>query len=256
MRPHTKICDDCGNLCDINDTYCKKCSRSFSKTTVNREPIMTGIEEDELKSFIGKNAGYYLNQFAKAKDKKIFVQCNFAALLFGPGWFFYRKMSKVAIVYVAVVTVISAVLSVCIPMAFRSDIDAYCSAREAYADYVNSDQETYIFGDNAYDMTIHPTYERLKNDLKACQHKIRLISILIDVPVLVLHIVFRLFANSFYKEYILSHIHTSVGGTSGKSAFWGVVLVGAAVFVVSLLLWQIPVVSRFQNATQTLLNWL
>ena len=95
MNDKFVFCDNCGTKCNIGDTYCKSCSHTLSHLDYLDDQIIDGMDNLELKNRIGKNADYYINKFAKSK-KKWFIQLNFAALLFGPTWFFYRKMNKIS----------------------------------------------------------------------------------------------------------------------------------------------------------------
>ena len=63
MNENKKECDYCGALCDINDTYCKKCSHNFINDTNSTKNITESaideFENNDVKRFIGKNADYY-----------------------------------------------------------------------------------------------------------------------------------------------------------------------------------------------------
>ncbi len=256
MSNHTKICNNCGATCEINASYCRNCSQDFPKVSIDDEQIIDAIPNNELKEFIGKNSDYYFKKFSKIKDSKLNLQLNFSALFFGPIWFFYRKMYKEAILFATILILMSSFLSIIIPTVFKSDIDAYYTSKDVYANYVNSDKELYIFGENAYDMTIHPEYEKIENDLIASQNKIRLIDFLINAPVFAFNIIFRLLANSLYKKHVIKCISTLDGGTSIKSAIIATFLLDIIYFIIPILLLQIPVFSDFHNATRNLFNWL
>ena len=66
------VCNNCGAKCDIDDTYCKVCSHTLSHSNYLDEQIIDGIENSELKSYIGKNSDYYVKKFAKKKGNKKF----------------------------------------------------------------------------------------------------------------------------------------------------------------------------------------
>ncbi len=250
----TKICDNCGATCDIRDTYCKKCLQSFLKQDETSKPVIEGIDNTELKKFLGKNSEYYLEKFAKAKNKNVFLQLNFSALLFGPNWFFYRKMKKLAIMYVAILFMLSLMLSVALPIIFEADIDTYYDAKKAYNDY---DGEVLIFKEGTTTILGRdPIYQEVHDNLDNAQRKIILIDFLIGAPVFVVNIMFRLLGNFFYKKHIISNINTTEGGTSGKAAFWGIIATNVVAFIISLLLLLIPAVYRFQHAIATLYYWL
>ena len=66
--------------------------------------------------------------------------------------------------------------------------------------------------------------------------KIELINILSNVPGFTIGILFRLFANAFYKNHIISNIEKKNGGTSIKWAIWHVVLRNVGTTILSALL--------------------
>jgi len=136
MSDNFIICDNCGTKCNVGDTFCKVCFQSLAGSDHLGNQAIDGIENAELEKFIGKNADYYIKKFAGNKDK-LFVQLNVAALLFGPTWFFYRKMRKFAAMYAAVLILLSSLLSLALPMVFKTDVEEYYVAREAYINYIN-----------------------------------------------------------------------------------------------------------------------
>ena len=252
------VCDNCGAKSDIDDTYCKVCSHTLSHTNYLDEQIIDGIENSELKSYIGKNSDYYVKKFAKKKGKW-FIQLNFAALLFGPTWFFYRKMNKIAIIYAAVLILLSSLLTLVLPTIFKGDVERYYLAKETYSNYINSGGEVYLYKEPPYSTVLigkHPTFQKIRDELDDAQNKIRLIEFLITAPVFIINVLFRLFANSIYRNHIPLNIHSNNNGVSMKNAIGGLVLVNLIMFVISLLLNQISVISQFAEATQTLFNWI
>lgn len=252
-----KICEYCGTACGIGDLYCKKCSQLFLNTEGAEEQVIEGITNSELERFIGKNAGYYLEKFEKAKHKKVFCQINVPALLFGPSWFFYRKMYKLAIIYAAILIVLSSFLTVVLPAIFEADIDHFFDAQQTYNDYVNAGGEVLIFKEGTTAVIgTNPTFRKIHDDLVQAQNKIKLMWFFVNAPVLIVNFLFRLLGNWFYKKHIMLSIGTSAGGTSGKSAFLGWLAVTAVTYAVSALLLCIPVVLRFTAATENLYLWM
>lgn len=249
------VCDNCGTKCDVNDTYCKVCSQTL---TCSDNQIIDGIENAELKNYIGKNADYYIEKFAGNKGK-LFVQLNIAALLFGPTWFFYRKMNKIAIIYAAILILLSSFLTLLLPTVFKADVERYYVAKETYTNYINSGGEVNLYKEPPYSTVVigtHPTFQKIRDELDAEQDKIRWMEFLIAAPVFVINIAIRLLANAIYKKHITENIHVNNNGVSMKSAIGGLVLVNLIMFVISLLINLIPAVSRFAEATQTLMFWI
>ncbi len=256
MEDKFVICDNCGTKCDANAKFCKVCSSTLADATV--QPVIPGIEDAKLFHYIGKNANHYMEKFAKKKGKW-FIQINFAALLFGPTWFFYRKMRKIAILYAAILLLSNVLLSVVLPVAFHGDVERYFAAREAYSDYINSGRECYIYKDppySSYIKDLHPDYREVRDELAQAQSRIRLVNWLITIPVLIVNILVRLFANSIYKNHITQNISDTPAGVSMKSALLGWLAVTAATYVAAFLLSLIPHVCRFVIAVDTIISYI
>ena len=220
--------------------------------------IIETMDNEKLREVLNKNADYYTEKFKKT-DKKWAPQLNFAALFFGPTWFFYRKMYKIAVIYAAAVVLLSCLLGAVLPAIFKADVDNYFDAKQAYTEYVNSGGETLLFEDPPYSTVVigtHPTYQKLRDNLKAAQNKIMLINFFVTVPVNVLNILFRLFANSIYKNHITQNADTFEGGVSMKNAVLFHIAVAVATAAISVMLSNIQIVSQFTEATQTLFYWL
>ncbi|MCQ2480441.1 MAG: DUF2628 domain-containing protein, partial [Clostridia bacterium] len=62
-----------------------------------------GMRIGDIAFYIQQNARHYINKFIKNKK----VTFNWAALLFGPAWFFYRKLYKAGAVFLALTVAIS-----------------------------------------------------------------------------------------------------------------------------------------------------
>ena len=256
MKDSFVICENCGTKSDRNARFCKVCSSTLADAAV--QPVISGIKDAKLFQFIGKNSSYYMEKFAKKKGKW-FIQINFAALLFGPTWFFYRKMRKIAILYAASLLLFTVLLSVILPAVFLGDVERYFVAREAYSVYVNSDRECYIYKDPPYSTYIkdlHPDYREVRDDLVQAQSRIRLVNRLTIIPVLIVNILVRLFANSIYKNHIAQNISDTPAGVSMKSAILGWLAVTVATYITAFLLILIPHVGRFTEAVNTIISYI
>ncbi len=217
----TKICDNCGAECNIRDTYCKKCSNPFPVTSmVPEDTIIDGLDNIEAHQFIDKNAGYYLGKFEKSNGKKWFVQLNWAAFIFGPTWFFYRKMYKIAVIYLAVAFAVSMLFSVTMPVVFKNAVKEYAVAQEEYEKYSTANEYfKYKFDENGttnYEYT--PLWQRINDDLNEAKGKINLMYFFIYAPPIIFETVFRLFGNAFYKQYVTENVGKKAGGTSWAAA--------------------------------------
>lgn len=159
--------------------------------------------------------------------------------------------------YAAIFILLSSRLTVVLPVVFQADVEHYYEAKAAYLDYKHSGKDILYQEDGPGSPTkLHPEYQKVADDLKHAQNKIRWLQFFMIAPVVTLNILFRLCGNAIYKNHIELHIGASKGGVSLKSGFWGWAGVNAVIFVVSALIGQIPAVSRFVEATMTLFRWM
>ncbi len=251
------ICGNCGATCSKEDGYCRRCSQPLTQNETGDDQVIEGIDNQDLKEYIGKNFDYYYKKFKKAKGKDFFVQVNFPALFLGPTWFFYRKMNKIAAIYIAISLLVSMVFMIAVPTIMSKDVDEFYAAKKAYSEYLQAGGETRIYEEGYTTIgTIHPTYEKLRDDLKATQNKIRLMDLLITAPVLIVEIVLRLFANFLYRRHIIENIRKRNGGTSIGGAIGYPIVARIIATAVSFLLLLIPTVLRYQGALEMLVPWL
>ena len=76
--------------------------------------------------FLGSNAGKFMNAFRKIDSGRGFT-FNWAALFFGPYWFFYRKLYKPGIIFMTLSAVISVI--------FTPTLNKFAEITEAYRAY-------------------------------------------------------------------------------------------------------------------------
>ncbi len=99
--------------------------------------LCEGVETEEAAEFLGMNAFKYLQNFFYEKSgKKTF---NWAAFLFMPYWFFYRKMNKIGIIFMAVILGVSLLVS--IPQSSQSFSNDLYEWTEKYQ-YMNPEETT------------------------------------------------------------------------------------------------------------------
>lgn len=236
------ICDNCGVKCNPGDTYCKKCHYTFPK--VEEEPVVIeGIENEELSNYIDWHSEYYVNKFKKTK-KNWFIGINLSALIFGPTWYFFRKMYKMGIIYTLITALLPCLLLLTFCAISRDDIIEYFEIKETRSEFYDKyDFDEYYFEDSEH----HYEYEQITNEFMQANEKIKLINILSNVPGITIDILFRLFANAFYKNHIISNIEKKNGGTSIKWAIWHVVLRNVGTTILSALLGLTLIVVIFGN---------
>lgn len=81
---------------------------SFQINPLNEFPqeIKDGIKTEDTAIFVRQDALKYIGKFYKVKDGK--TTWNWAAFFFAPYWFFYRKLYKIGIVFLAVFVLLSS----------------------------------------------------------------------------------------------------------------------------------------------------
>lgn len=118
-----KKCPTCGKVNDPDAIHCNQCGMPLDATggfySTNPYLAGTGIDENEMigentagdiSVFVQNSSRRYLPKFKKiAQGKKITF--NWAAFIFSPHWFFYRKIYKPGIAFLAVFATASLVLS-------------------------------------------------------------------------------------------------------------------------------------------------
>lgn len=89
------------------------------------EPTVLGERTEDFAAYVRASIPSYYKKFKKAENGKVFT-FNFAALIFGPLWFFFRKLFKQGIVFLA--------LSLCVTMAFYAPLSQVI---DSYSDIMN-----------------------------------------------------------------------------------------------------------------------
>ncbi len=243
-----KVCSNCGTVCSLNDTYCKKCYYEFKNDEEENLQVIEGIDNSTVREFVGKNY-YYREKFIRSGDKKFFIQFNLCAFLFGVHWFFYRKMYKVAIIYSAVLILFSVLASVIVPVIHSQDIKHYEVVREVRKDFINNDKDYYHYtdenGNSQWEMTTE--YKRVSRDYDALKKKLLNAWVWTMVIGNILNFAFRLFANCIYKRHIINHAEYNEGGTSFGAVVIGHLANGAVETAVSYILIFIPFIGKWSS---------
>ena len=115
-----KICSYCGKENDDDALHCKYCGApltfGFGTPPFRGDPNAAGLPFDaserigehsaeELAAFVQPSAARYLTKFRRFARGKGF-SFNWAALLFTPFWFFYRKLYKAGVLFLLLFAVI------------------------------------------------------------------------------------------------------------------------------------------------------
>lgn len=218
MAENWIFCDNCGAKCSAGDIFCKSCFSKLVKDQPEEEQIIEGIDNNDLSVFLGKNEEYYFDKFSGKQGKKHYFQLNWSALFFGSNWYFYRGMYKVVVGYYFISVALTFVLSMLISALYSLDVFSYQSAAAALTDYLRSGAETSHAG------YIIPEYANLVYAYDVAQYKFLLMCIPILLIPIVVDIVYRLSANSIYRQHIIKNIGHKEGGASIATMIGGLVI--------------------------------
>lgn len=200
-----KTCAFCGKENDSDALHCKYCGAPVGTNNpyVNDNPYLagTGISPDELLGGFKANdvAIYtqasvkrYLPKFKKfAKGKKL--SFNFAAFFFAPYWFFYRKMYKAGIFFIALFVTSTLMLS-----GFSTELIKYS---DEYVNVMNGiDYETVTDEELAQHAE---EFEKASAEFVAKAKKPLLIITAVDT---VLHLVCALAADRLYYSKLIKDL--------------------------------------------------
>lgn len=185
------------------------------------EDYTAGVRTNTLGSFIRNNAQSYINKFKwnVIRGKKSF---NWAAFLFSPYWFFYRKLYKPGIIFITLEIIIGAVLT---PM-LKPLLEFY----------------EYILTLNLEEIS-DQVYFELADKMSLLMMDVMVPMMIAAGCILVMHLVSGIIANDMYKKYCLSNIALGLSKqTAGekiavfaKKGGTSLILVLAAYFAQTLL---------------------
>lgn len=116
-----------------------------------REPEVLGEKISDFGAYVRAGTKSYYKKFKKHENGRK-LTFNFAALIFGPLWFFFRKLYKAGIVFLA--------LSLCVTMAFYAPISEVSDKYYAFAEELN---EISRLGEEATDEQVSEIIEKAYN---------------------------------------------------------------------------------------------
>ena len=122
ISPNALICTECGmHLGAGMNAGAFSYNTDFFMKNVAEDPLedLGGSTVKEAAMFVQTKASDYIGKFSKQKKSGKSIGWNWAAFLFSPIWFFYRKIYKAGICFVALAVAASLFLSV--PMSREYD---------------------------------------------------------------------------------------------------------------------------------------
>ncbi len=149
------------------------------------EDYTAGVRTNTLGSFIRNNAQSYINKFkwGEIKGKNGF---NWAAFLFAPYWFFYRKLYKPGIIFITLQTVMSILIT-----------PVLTPFMEFYEYLLTLDLET-LSEQMLFELSDHMT---------AMLTEISLPLTIFSFAALAMHLISGFIANGMYKKYCIKNIN-------------------------------------------------
>lgn len=148
------------------------------------EDYTAGVRTNTLGAFIRNNAQSYINKFKwnELKNKNSF---NFAAFIFSPYWFFYRKLFKPGIIFVTIELIISVLLT---------------PVLEPFAEFYN-----YLLTIDIEQIS-EEALNSLVDKMMALTDEILLPMVIAGAVIILMHIVSGFIANKLYKTYCINNI--------------------------------------------------
>ncbi len=149
------------------------------------EDYTSGVRTNTLGSFIRNNAQTYINKFkwSEIRGRNSF---NWAAFLFSPYWFFYRKLYKPGIIFITVQILISIITA---PL--------LTPFMEFYEYMLTLDAETLS----------EAMVNELSEQMMLIINDIMLPLTIVAAVTFIMHLISGFIANDMYKKYCIKMIH-------------------------------------------------
>ncbi len=235
-----KRCPECNALCGENDTYCKKCGKSFVSKTVpdnaethfDPDETINDIPVSEITLKLQKNTSRYLKIFKKNEEAKYFGSFNFCAALFSINWFFYRKMYKIGLLVSLICSIIVCSVFAISIAANRNSFDNLMQHSAEYAEAKEYVEEFYLYRDDILNDFYHESMndkdanppEEYKKYLEALeivnkrdQEVVAFVTKLYVLPAIALLLCMAfigIFADCIYRNFLLDKKRDRRGGVS------------------------------------------
>ena len=234
-----KICQNCGARCKLDDKYCKSCSEKLSEETIVTDNFLHGIEKIKWLSFLEVGYSRYMNVYEKYENKKFFLHINWAAFFFGIGWMIYRKMYKLAAIFMIVFMLLSFAVMACVAEYYADDIVENYIAIETYQEYKYNGGEDSLYEASVgiYDAPeLAAAKEAEKSNFKI--YVITYTSYVITALFLEF-VVLGLFGDFIYRAHVIKNIQKKNGGVLSFWKFIGISFIfrAASVILTRLILY-------------------
>lgn len=197
-----------------------------------KDETTDGMRIGDIAFYIQQNARHYINKFIKNKK----VTFNWAALLFGPAWFFYRKLYKAGAVFLALTVAISLFTYPVSEKLYKEqqELEAMITSQSENSEKPTMEEYMAMAQDTEY-----------VNRTKSYVERAAILLAVRAVP----HIAAALLANELYKRKIKRDLEAVnqasedktmrrmlIVQRGGVSFLWGAVVLFAADYIVPILM--------------------
>lgn len=177
---------------DVNPVF-------YEKSGLDPNGECDGVKIHEVVSYTQVGAKGYVKSFIRSVGKKHFISWNWGAFFFSPAWFFYRKLYKLGLIFLAAGVAISLFLY---PQSEKI-ADSYEPLNAAYTEYTEAlkvlAEEQTEENENAVLEKQAVVQEQLKDVLPS-------MGIITIFDFLLPNIIAALIANGVYKRKMLADI--------------------------------------------------
>ncbi len=186
-----------GQVIDLDQIPMEIPFPSFPQTLLSTFPqeFEDGVKTEDVAVFVRHESSKYLKKFQQIKDGKL--TWNWAAFFFAPYWFFYRKMHKLGVVFLAIFILLSSMSF--LPPAIKLSETIYDFELQVEDLAENTE------ADNEYETALmdlyKSTYEKLNENKTGLT-----IYMLQSVANFIISIFIGLNANKWYYKHTLSKV--------------------------------------------------
>ncbi len=197
-----------------------------------------GVKTEDVAVFVRHESPKYIRQFQKVKDGKL--TWNWAAFFFAPYWFFYRKLHKLGVFFLALFILLSSLSFLPPAIKFTETIYDFEMQVEELTENIETDEE--------YETAVMNLYESVYNEINENKTGLAIYTVQ-SLANFAISVFIGLNANKWYYKHTLSQVkkisenetekHKEklflTGGVAYGAAFLAVLLEKAVFFALEML---------------------
>lgn len=204
------------------------------------EEIEDGVKTEDVAIFVRHESPKYIKKFQQIKDGKL--TWNWGAFFFAPYWFFYRKLYKLGVIFLALFVLLSSMSFLPPALKFSETIYDFETQIEELTETVETDAE--------YETAVVELYQSAYKELNENKTGLIILSIQ-SVTTFAISIFIGLNANKWYYKHTISQVKKIctennteekkenlfiTGGVAYGAAFLAVLAEKAIFFALEMLL--------------------